>query len=723
MRKTLIIGLLASIAIAFVAGDGHAAEGTDMKAASTAFYVSPTGDDKNDGSKGEPFATLEQARDAIRAMDREARAKGVTVRLATGAYAQEKSFELDGRDSGTKEGPIVYRADEGATVSVMGGRTIAPAAFTPVTDKGILERLEPSARDKVMQCDLRKMGITEYGQIDSLRRLDVNNGTFKRREVVVPELWFKDKALPLSVWPNEGWATYGRVIDKGSVPRVGEKPDRPGTLEYIGDRPERWAKAEHIFLQGYFAWDWYDDILEVAKLDTEQKRITFSTPHVYGLKPNKRYRALGLLEEIDQPGEWTIDAKTGTLYIYPPSDFDGGTIVMSTVSSPLIQLTGTRFITLRDLTVETTQGTGIDIAGGTDNLIDGCTIRNTGDAGVVIRPMSDTPSDPGLLHAFPQDSGDIIKDGRRNGVKNSELYGIGSTGIVLLGGDRKTLAPGGHYVVNTEIHHYARIKRANQPAININGVGQRVANNFIHDAPHVGIFYSGNDHVIEYNEFTRLCEETSDVGVIYSGRDWTYRGNVVRYNFIHHIKNTGGHGSSAVYLDDSHSSTHIYGNVMYKVHRAVLIGGGRDNIFENNVIVDSGLAVHIDNRSEGWARKYQVPGGDHRMYEKLEAVNHDQPPHSTRYPELARLLDENPHKPLGNQVRNNISVRTKWINGPAHYLTVGDNLVTQDDPGFVDAANNDFNLKDIAAIQEKLPGFEAIPFEKIGLRRGEGSSE
>jgi hypothetical protein len=29
-----------------------------------------------------------------------------------------------------------------------------------------------------------------------------------------------------------------------------------------------------------------------------------------------------------------------------------------------------------------------------------------------------------------------------------------------------------------------------------------------------------------------------------------------------------------------------------------------------------------------------------------------------------------------------------------------------------------FTLKDIAAIQAKLPGFQPIPFEKIGLRRG-----
>jgi len=30
--------------------------------------------------------------------------------------------------------------------------------------------------------------------------------------------------------------------------------------------------------------------------------------------------------------------------------------------------------------------------------------------------------------------------------------------------------------------------------------------------------------------------EVDDAGSVYSGRDWTYRGNVIRYNFFHHIE-------------------------------------------------------------------------------------------------------------------------------------------------------------------------------------------
>jgi len=690
------------------------------------FHVSPTGDDTNPGTQDAPFATLERARDAARAS-----ASPRTVILAPGTYRRTATFELDERDSHT-----TYRSHsshqpasitgsvpaEGASVSLMGGISIDPAAFKPVTDEAVLERLVESARGRVLQYPLaehQKRDGSDGAHVVNL----LEDGVMFTMRMPVPELFFNDKPLPFSRWPNDGWATYGKVIDKGSVPRFGETPDRPGILAYPGDRPDRWNKAKRILIHGYFAHDWFDDILVVDKLDTEQKHMTFTTPHMYGLAPNKRFRALGLLEEIDEPGEWMIDHATGTLYLYPPENMAAGRFQLSLLKDPMIRLTGTQHVTIRGLTLEANAGMAVEIAGGSDNLIANCTIRNVGGCGVLIRPAGYEVRDPGGLHQFPEATGDPLKDGRRNGVSGCTLYHIGTTGISMIGGDRKTLEPAEHFAVNNDIHHYARIQRANQPGINMNGVGHRAAHNFIHDAPHVGLDYSGNDHVIEFNEFTRVCQETGDVGVIYSGRDWTYRGNVVRYNYIHNIQAPGLHGSNAVYLDDTSSSTHIHGNVFYKVQKAVLLGGGRDNIMENNLIVDSQIGLYFDNRSEGWAHKYQKRGGDHRLYERLAAVNHDQPPFSTRWPELARILDENPHQPRGNKIQNNMVVRTpRWIHASQaaqRHLIMGDNLITNEDPGFVDVANGDFTLKDIAAIQAKLPDFQPIPFEKIGLRPGE----
>lgn len=82
-------------------------------------------------------------------------------------------------------------------------------------------------------------------------------------------------------------------------------------------------------------------------------------------------------------------------------------------------------------------------------------------------------------------------------------------------------------------------KIAGFPEDSAQDVGQRAVHNLIHDHPHCPILYSGNDHRIEWNEIHHVALETGDVGAVYSGRDWTFRGNAIRYNFIHH---TGGVG-------------------------------------------------------------------------------------------------------------------------------------------------------------------------------------
>jgi len=104
------------------------------------------------------------------------------------------------------------------------------------------------------------------------------------------------------------------------------------------------------------------------------------------------------------------------------------------------------------------------------------------------------------------------------------------------------------------------------------------------------------------------------------------------------------------------------------------------------------------------------------MYEKLRNVGHDRPPYSTRYPGLARILDENPNAPLGNVIRNNISWGGEWARYPEEYTTVGENLVTEEDPGFVDASAGDWRLREDSPVWRELPGFRPVPFEEIGLR-------
>jgi hypothetical protein len=67
----------------------------------------------------------------------------------------------------------------------------------------------------------------------------------------------------------------------------------------------------------------------------------------------------------------------------------------------------------------------------------------------------------------------------------------------LWGGDRKTLTAGNINVENNWVRDFSRIDRTYTPAVLMDGVGNRIAHNLFHDAPHHAIRLEGNDHIIE----------------------------------------------------------------------------------------------------------------------------------------------------------------------------------------------------------------------------------
>ena len=115
-----------------------------------------------------------------------------------------------------------------------------------------------------------------------------------------------------------------------------------------------------------------------------------------------------------------------------------------------------------------------------------------------------------------------------------------------------------------------------------------------------------------------------------------------------------------VYLDDWASGFHVYGNLFYKAGRATLIGGGRDNIVENNLYVDCSPSVHVDARGLGWAG-YYFDGSRPELLTKMKEMRYEEPPYSVKYPELLTLYDDDPAVPKHNQIRRNISYGGRWL--------------------------------------------------------------
>lgn len=661
-------------------------------------FVSPAGNDRWSGTIAQanpsktdgPVASLARARDVVRAS---ARAGGAVVSIHAGDYFMSAGLTLAAEDSGTDAAPIVYEARDGGAVHLIGGRDVG--GFTPVKDPAVLGRLSPEARGRVLQADLKSQGVTDLGKYRS-------RGFGRPGTPAALEVFFDDQPMTLARWPNDGFVKIAAVPkdQQGADEHGGTLGNLAGGFHYSGDRPRRWKPSDDIWVHGYWAYDWANSYERVASLDPEKHLIKTAAPGgIYGFRAGQRFYFLNVLEELDSPGEWFADRTSGVVYFWPPRDVANLKVRVSTVEQPLVALKDVSHVTLRGLTIECTRGDGIRIDGGTGVAIERCTVRNVGDTAVVVH------------------------GGTHHRVTGCEVSNTGDGGISLSGGDRKTLTPANHLAENNRLHHIARWSKCYQPAIGISGVGIRAAHNLIHDHPHCGILLAGNDHVIEFNEIHHVCLETGDVGAVYMGRDYTYRGNVIQYNFIH---DTGGvgMGSMGVYMDDCVSGTVIRGNLFKNAQRAVFLGGGRDFTVDNNVFIDCKPAVELDARGLD-KRPVWHDMVNQYMRERFEAMNPDRPPYATRYPELADLRKYYATQdgvPPGNvTVTHNINVGgagAKWLSlrwgADASMTHVADN-VTGADPGFVDAAEGNYQLRDDAPALKA--GFRRLPLEQVGPKR------
>lgn len=87
-------------------------------------YVSPGGNDSNGGGAGSPFATIERARDAVRAQIAGGMTENITVHLGAGNYFIEQPVVLDDRDGGRDGFTITYQGSPNLATRIYGGRRI-----------------------------------------------------------------------------------------------------------------------------------------------------------------------------------------------------------------------------------------------------------------------------------------------------------------------------------------------------------------------------------------------------------------------------------------------------------------------------------------------------------------------------------------------------------------------------------------------------------------------
>jgi parallel beta-helix repeat protein len=551
------LGLFGALAAFLAAGcrvDAASAQAAAAARPTTAFYVAASGsdawsgklaapsDDRHDG----PFATLERARDAIRKLKAAgALVQAVEVIVREGTYELPRTLELGPEDSGAADAPVVYRAGEGEKVILSGGRAIR--GWQPY-------------RGAILQAAVGGQGF---------------KGIYFR------QLFFNGRRQILARYPNYdpqnpvagGWA----YVDGKPIPMYQKiEGESRRTFRYKPGDVHDWAHPEDAEAVVFPQYNWWNNIIRVASIDRGRRIVTLVADASYPNRPNDRYYFRNLLEELDAPGEWYLDRRTWTLYFWPPSSIEQGQ-ACAPVLQTLLAMNKVANVAFRGFTWEFADGTAVVLRACRNCLLAGNTLRNVGS------------------RADGNESAIAISGGQHNGAAGNDISEVGGTAIALDGGDFKTLEPAGNYADNNYIHHIGVFYKQGV-GVAVNGVGNRVSHNLIHDCPRFGIHWSGNDHLFEYNHIRHCTLETADTGAIYCFQvDWTKRGTVIRYNYLHDIVGFGQehgtwvypHMNWGIYLDDATCGTHVYGNIVARtILGGVHIHGGRDNLIENNILVD-----------------------------------------------------------------------------------------------------------------------------------------
>lgn len=580
---------------------------TTLTKADYTYYISVNGSDDNNGSKNHPLQSLQGFKKLLiqDINDNKINNGFIKVYIDNGTYNFSEGFKLTNTDLLDKDISISFIGENKNKVYFNGGITLDNKKLKPINNN-IFNIL----KDKIYFYDLSKENIDFNLKDDSIEK--------------APEIFSENTALNLAKYPNDNFILTNNIISNKDL-----KGKENYTFNINGDLPKDF-NYDNAYVNGYWYHDWSDSTAKIEKLKDNNLTINGNLP--YGIKENQRFYIFNVFEALDIENEYYIDYDKKLLYLIPEDNNKTSEIKLSLLSEPLIQLKDISNITFKNITFENTRNNGISINNSKDITIENCIIRNLSMYGISLNKVSNSK------------------------ITKNKIYNTGTGGVYANGGDRITLTSANIKIKQNEIYNFSRIKKTYSAAINMNGVGITASKNIIHDAPHTGILFGGNDHIIEDNEIFDICKETNDVGAIYSGRDWTYRGNIIRKNYIHDLNNNSlGDSVVGIYLDDCFSSAHVYKNKIENVPLAILAGGGRDNIIEKNLIKNCTKSINFDDRG--------LSGSNYdTLKSRLNVVPYNSEAWTNKYPEIKSLDTTDPRIPYGNSIIDNEIKKSGEVN-------------------------------------------------------------
>lgn len=676
-------------------------------------YVATDGDDGAKGDRESPLASLAEA------LRRVSGKGGAKIVLRGGCYDIEETVTVGPEHSGTAESPLVITSEKGETAILASSRRIPASAFGGITDGAITALLKPEARERVLEADLCALGFTDLGSVF------IKGGSFGTAWGA--SLVMNGRILDLARYPDRGAVQFDLREEIVNTGFDGDGKPCPWEIRLDDDAPFGWSGYDDIYAYGAFTHDWITHHVRIVGFDRERGVVrgvgTFEDMPI-SKGPDNKYYFTNVPEELDSPGEWYLNRKTGKLYLYPPdgSLCDGDDIRFVTEHRDQLVVRGARYVLIDRLELGRCAGMAIGVYDCENVLIQRCRIAGTCEHAVV-------------------DGAFEIEGGRKCGIVSSRIEEFSNHAGAISGGDRKTLTPANNFVQNCVV----KDGKCRFGIMCGGGVGNVLSHNYLEYTTFGDA--GSNETIFEYNVIKGGDTVAHDTGMIYvGGGGCSSCANHYRYNYFYDFVR----GDYGIYFDDLSRGMYAYGNVVvgnsWIGDGTNWISGGRgynhhnggEHCFWNNVSIDAGYFAFggdisywicpFSHWKSFFAGIYEAAVGmSNEKYLKRNptfaewaqaAIRHHEDLADPDYVEKSGEAERRLRTPYANHYENNVIVRAarpfKLDNGLESATGLDTNYITNDDPGFVDFEGRDYRIRPDAPLFEKIPDFVPIPFEKMG---------